>query len=103
MDNDPGWKRLLDGWPWFTGSGQYAISAYSEHMPPPRIGRRAYGSDDLLLFRPDDPWGWHINEYEQGFELSPGLSAITRGTGPHRCRLLYLFKLKVLKRDRFGR
>jgi hypothetical protein len=78
MDSGPGWKRILNDWPWFAGAGEYAISAYSEFMPPPRLGRRAYGSEDLLLFRPDDPWGWHVNEYEQGFELSPGLSAITQ-------------------------
>jgi hypothetical protein len=78
MDSGFGWKCILNGWPWFAEAGQYAISAYSEFMPAPRLGRRAYGSEDLLLFRPDDPWGWHINEYEQGFELSPGLSAITQ-------------------------
>ncbi|HEV3021766.1 MAG TPA: hypothetical protein VGX76_04845, partial [Pirellulales bacterium] len=68
-----GWKRLLGGAPWFDRPGSYPIAAYSEFMPPPRLGLRAYGSRDPLLFQDDDPWGWSVTEYEQTFELEPGL------------------------------
>jgi len=33
-----GWKRLLAGAPWFRGRGKYTIRAYSEFLPPPRLG-----------------------------------------------------------------
>src|SRR5438132_5068733 len=68
-----GWKRLLDGWPWFRGEGSYPIAAYSEFMPPPRLIRKPYGGEDLLLHQADDPWGWPITEYEEAFTLRPGL------------------------------
>ena len=72
-----GWNTILEGWPWFTGAGQYPISAYSEFMPPPLLGRGPYGSADLLLQK-EDPWGWPVTESEEGFELSPGLSVIAQ-------------------------
>ena len=74
----PGWKRLLAGAPWFRGEGTYPIAAYSEFLPPPRLGRRPYGSLDRHLFSGDDPWGWHVTEYEEFFELQPGMEAIAR-------------------------
>jgi hypothetical protein len=46
-------------------------------MPPPLLGRGPYGSADLLLQK-EDPWGWPVTEYEEGFELSPGLSVIAQ-------------------------
>jgi hypothetical protein len=30
-----GWKRLLEGYPWFDREGAYPIPAYSEFMPSP--------------------------------------------------------------------
>ena len=73
-----GWKRLLAGAPWFRGEGTYPIAAYSEFLPPPRLGRRPYGSMDRDLFHGDDPYGWHVTEYEEFFELQPGIEAIAR-------------------------
>src|SRR6266550_1231501 len=72
----PGWKQLLAGWPWFRGEGSYPVAAYSEFMPPPRLGRKAYTADDLLLHDERDPLGWHVTEYEEAFELRPGLDRI---------------------------
>lgn len=69
-----GWQRLLADYPWFDGPDGYPIAAYSEFMPPPRLGRRIYGSEDPLLFDPADPWGWHVTEYEESLELQPGLA-----------------------------
>jgi len=48
--------------------------AYSEFMPPPRLGKKPYNGSGPTLFRPDDPLGWPITEYEEAFELQPGLS-----------------------------
>jgi hypothetical protein len=73
----PGWKQLLPPGPWYRRPGAYPIPAYSEFMPPPRLGRRAYGgSRDPVLFAADDPWGWRVTEYEETFELQPGLAHV---------------------------
>ena len=45
-----GWKQLLANQSWFHGKGKYPISAYSEYMPPPRLGCKPYGSVDPVLF-----------------------------------------------------
>ncbi|MGA2060172.1 MAG: M28 family peptidase [Thermoguttaceae bacterium] len=68
-----GWKQLMAGAPWFHGPGKYPIVAYSEFMPPPRLGRKPYGAINPTLFRPDDPVGWYVTEYEEEYELRPGL------------------------------
>ncbi len=67
-----GWKRLLAGYPWFEGEGNFPLPAYSEFMPPPRVGQMPYGEIDPLLFAQDDPYGWHVAESEQLWELAPG-------------------------------
>ncbi|HBZ70288.1 MAG TPA: hypothetical protein DEP35_11365, partial [Deltaproteobacteria bacterium] len=72
----PGWKSLVADWPWFGGSGRFPISAYSEFMPPPRLGLAPYGWANPFLFREEDPSGWHVTEYEEAFELRPGLLRI---------------------------
>ncbi len=75
---EQGWQRLLAGYPWFEGEGKYPITAYSEFMPPPRLGRKPYGSIDHCLCREDDPFGWHVTEYEESLELQPGLAMIAK-------------------------
>ncbi len=75
---NPGWKQLLAGQTWYRGPGRCPIAAYSEFMPPPRLGRKPYGQIDALLLADDDPWGWHVTEYEQAFELRPGLQLVAR-------------------------
>ncbi len=73
-----GWKQLLANHTWFRGKGKYPITAYSEFMPPPRLGCKPYGSVDPLVLREDDPCGWQITEYEQAAQLNPGLTQIAR-------------------------
>ncbi|HEV3021732.1 MAG TPA: hypothetical protein VGX76_04675, partial [Pirellulales bacterium] len=68
-----GWKQLVLDQARDLGEGKSPIAAYSEFMPPPRVGRKPYGAIDSLLFADDDPWGWHVTEYEEAFELRPGL------------------------------
>jgi hypothetical protein len=70
-----GWEQLLPPGPWYRQPGAYPIPAYSELMPPPPVGRRAYGgARDAVLFADGDPWGWRVTEYEEAFELRPGLA-----------------------------
>ncbi len=76
--SDAGWPKLLEGYPWFEGEGQYPIPAYSEFMPPPRLGRVPYGGIDASLFSQTDPYGWQISEIEEEYELQPGLEHIAR-------------------------
>lgn len=71
-----GWKRLVEGYPWFRGEESYPIPAYSEFMPPPRLGRKPYGYFDRLQFSNDGPWAWRVTEYEEAFELRPGLYSL---------------------------
>lgn len=68
-----GWKHLLAGTSWYCRKGRFPIIAYSEFMPPPRLGRKPYGAHDPTLFQPSDPFGWHVTEYEEIMELHPGL------------------------------
>lgn len=76
---DPGgWRQLLAGHPWFTGEGRFPVPAYSEFMPPPRLGRKPYphATADLLLVAEDDPYGWRVSEMEEEYELRPGLDSL---------------------------
>jgi hypothetical protein len=69
-----GWKHLLDGFPCYEGENTFPLPAYSEYMPPPRLGRAPYGTDvDPDLFAADDPYGWHVTEFEEERDLRPGL------------------------------
>lgn len=63
---------------WFKGPGRYPIPAYSELMPPPRVGCKPYSREITDIFRADDPFGWHVTEYEEREELLPGLASIGR-------------------------
>jgi hypothetical protein len=71
-----GWKRLLDGAPWFHGEGAFPIEAYSEFTPPPRFGPRPYGTWSVNPLPEDDLFGWKVTEYEEAFELRPGLETL---------------------------
>ena len=73
-----GWQSLLAGAPFFKGENAYPLAAYSEFMPPPRLGQRPYphAQRDALPFADDDPYGWHIDEYEEALELRPGLEQV---------------------------
>jgi Peptidase family M28 len=68
-----GWDRLLEEYPWFAGEGRFPLPAYSEFMPPPRLGRSPYGSADPFSIPDHDPFGWNVSEMEEEYELRPGL------------------------------
>jgi hypothetical protein len=73
-----GWQQLLDGVPWYEKEGAYPIAAYSEFMPAPRLGRKAYrhAEREPLPFFDSDPCGWQVTEYEEALELRPGLESL---------------------------
>src|SRR5262245_18347968 len=73
-----GWKRLLEGWPWFRREGAYPLATYSEFMPPVRLLRKPYGSWDPVPLDEDDPWGWPVTEYQEALTIRSGLEDIAR-------------------------
>jgi len=74
--NRDAWKRLIADAGRFTGEGNYPIPAYSEYMPAPQIGANPYLRGGTSFFAQDDPWGWPLTEYEEAFQLAPGLQSI---------------------------
>jgi hypothetical protein len=73
-----GWKQLVRETEHFRHEGRYPIVAYSEFIPPPRVGLKPYGCINDGVFHDDDLWGWHITEYEQAWELRPGLEHLSK-------------------------
>lgn len=73
-----GWKELVEGYPGFVEEKGFSIPAYSEFMPPPRVGLSPQKEIDPLLFSEEDPYGWHISKIEEEYELKPGLENIAR-------------------------
>jgi len=71
-----GWKKLLEGYPWFNCDGCYPLHAYSEYMPSPLIGRKPLGEIDYGIFQEDDLFGWKISEIEEEYELMPGIQHV---------------------------
>ena len=70
-----GWLRLLEDLP-PVADGSFRIEAYSEFMPPPRIGWKPYGGCEPSPFEEEDPYGWQFTEYEEVFEVQPGLEEL---------------------------
>ena len=71
-----GWQKMLEGYPWFDCDGCYPITAYSEFMPSPLVGRKPLGEIDHILLSEDDLFGWHITEIEEEYELKPGIEHV---------------------------
>jgi hypothetical protein len=82
-----GWKRLIDGYPWFVGSDAYPLPAYSEFMPAPRVGYSLYGELDETLFAHEDEHGWQVPEIEEDYELRVGLEHIAQQVVGHLVQL----------------
>jgi hypothetical protein len=73
-----GWQRLIPPDNCFEGEGAYRIDAYSEFLPPPRVGWKPYEGHhpDPELFHDEDPHGWYVSEFAEARELQPGLIQI---------------------------
>ena len=71
MAMSSGWQQLIPPSDFFRGEGRYPIEAYSEFMPPPRLGWKPYAAEPSFpqLFDADDPLGWRVSEYEEDREL----------------------------------
>ncbi len=80
-----GWKQLLASVESFAAPGKYPIAAYSEFMPPPRLAAKAYCGLDGVICEEHDPFGWHVSEYEESFELQPGLELLA-------CELVHVMR-----------
>jgi hypothetical protein len=75
-----GWSRLIPSENCFQGPDAYRIDAYSEFMPPSRVGWKPYGTLPVNphLFSADDPFGWKVHEFDEVLELQPGLHQIAK-------------------------
>lgn len=73
-----GWDRLVANPSDYRGAGRFSLVAYSEFMPPPRIGRRPYGTSPPSPHNLENPFFWRVSEREEAFELQPGLLHIAR-------------------------
>jgi hypothetical protein len=75
-----GWSSLIPDENLFHGPDAFHIDAYSEFMPPPRVGWKPYGTQAVNphLLSPDDPFGWQVLEFDEALELQPGLYHIAR-------------------------
>ncbi len=69
-----GWPKLTERHP----IGPFFLPAYSEFMPPPRLGRLPYGRLDADLFSEADAYGWQVTEIEEAYELRPGLEHVAQ-------------------------
>ena len=69
-----GFKRLLAGVSWFSRPGRFPIPAYSEFMPPPRLGRKPYGAEDPgLVRRKTIRWAGTSPSMKRRWSCGPGL------------------------------
>jgi hypothetical protein len=71
-----GWKKLIEGYPWYRCNNCYPVTAYSEFMPSPRVAFKPYGKPDNAILSEDDHFGWKITEMEEEYELKPGIEHI---------------------------
>ncbi|OWK35526.1 M28 family peptidase [Fimbriiglobus ruber] len=85
-----GWQKLIPDGDVFRGEGRYPIDAYSEFLPAPRFGWKAYGDQtpDPELFSVDDPFGWAVGEFQEVEELQPGLVQIGKQVLGQMAKLL---------------
>jgi hypothetical protein len=85
-----GWHRLVPRPDVFRKAGKCRIDAYSEFLPAPRVGWKAYGDHqpDSNLFDPADPFGWQVSEFEEELEIKPGLVQVAKQVLGKLARLL---------------
>jgi hypothetical protein len=71
-----GWSKLLPHDRPFPGEGRFPIRAYSEFLPSPFQGIKPYGELDPISRSPGDELHWNVTEYEERWELRPGLETV---------------------------
>jgi hypothetical protein len=80
-----GWRKLVDGWPWYAGEGRFPVRPGSEFMAPLYVVRKPYGCWDPVLPDENDPFGWPVTEHEEALSVRPGLRDVAQ-------RLLHRFQ-----------
>ncbi len=83
MTSTLGWHALTAGFPWFAGTGRFRIPAYSEFMPPPRLGLPPYGDLDTTLFDANDPHGWRVSEFDEAYQIRLGFESVANQVMGH--------------------
>ncbi len=85
-----GWQKLIPPPGCFRGAENYRIDAYSEFLPPPRVGWKPYGAGkpDPELFADSDPHGWWVGEFEEALELKLGFQQVGQQVIRKLARLL---------------
>ena len=85
-----GWQKLIPPPGCFHGAENFRIDAYSEFLPPPRVGWKPYGGGepDPELFADSDPHGWWVGEFEEALELKLGFEQVGRQVIRKLARLL---------------
>src|SRR5438477_1321964 len=73
-----GWKRLLSGKSFPPSHQPFPIPAYSEFMPPPRLCTKPYGRVEAHAYQIQDLTTWPVSEYEEAWQLQPGLKRLGR-------------------------
>ncbi|HEX4591946.1 MAG TPA: hypothetical protein VH120_18555, partial [Gemmataceae bacterium] len=75
-----GWPKLIPSRDGLQTNDAFRIDAYSEFVPPPRVGWKPYGPVPVnrYVFAPDDPHGWLVHEFDEALELQPGLHQVAR-------------------------
>ena len=71
-----GWRSLLDEAT--PADLPDVLHAYSECMPPPRLGVKPNGESETAHRIAGDDLGWRVTEYEEYLELRPGLERVAR-------------------------
>ncbi len=70
-----GWRALMEGFPWLDEKGSFPLPAYSEFMPPPRLGRKPVRRTRRpCLFRGDDLSAGRSPRSKRSTSSSPGSS-----------------------------
>jgi hypothetical protein len=82
-----GWRKLIADKPFSNKEGKFVLPAYSEFMPPPRVGCSRCGKPDNTIFSDDDDYGWKISEMEENYELLPGIENIGKQIMEHILKL----------------
>lgn len=85
-----GWHALTPPADLFRGEGRFRLDAYSEFLPPPRVGWKPYPdhtAPDPTLFAEGAPHGWWVGEYDEAVEVRAGLMQVGQQVLHHLSKL----------------
>lgn len=85
--DNKGWRKLIEDNTLSNKEEKFVLPAYSEYMPPPRVGCSRCGKPDNTIFSDEDDYGWKISEMEENYELLPGIENIGKQIMEHIVKL----------------